>query len=418
EVDRELAGRFGADIATLGTLVQLVTRGALLDTIRPDDSDDELDIRVRFPQEDRLLATLEQLKLRTASGLVPLSNFIEITPVESLAEISRFDTVRFIDIRADVNEGVNVNEKIAEIQAWLEEESPLPAGVDHMFVGDQEEQAESMAFLGQAFLGALGLMFAILLAQFNSVYNSVLVLSAVIMSITGVMIGMLVMDQTFSIIMTGTGIVALAGIVVNNNIVLIDTYQQFARELPRLEAIVRTAEQRIRPVLLTTVTTMAGLAPMMFAASVNFGAFGALFAAGIFSAAAWETFFATLLLVGAPTALWWAQLATAVVFGLGISTFLTLLVTPAALALRVWAADYILRRYGLFHRTVADIGYAVIFGRKAYRQFLRDVELHREMVHTDAPEFTWIDFEPETAPNAPTPPLASLPPRRFPEAAE
>ena len=418
EVDREMAGRFGADIATIGTLVQLVTRGALLDTIRPDDSDDELDIRVRFPQEDRLLATLEQLKLRTASGLVPLSNFIEITPVESLAEISRFDTVRFIDIRADVDEGVNVNEKIAEIQAWLDEESPLPVGVDHMFVGDQEEQAESMAFLGQAFLGALGLMFAILLAQFNSVYNSVLVLSAVIMSITGVMIGMLVMDQTFSIIMTGTGIVALAGIVVNNNIVLIDTYQQFARELPRLEAIVRTAEQRIRPVLLTTVTTMAGLAPMMFAASVNFGAFGALLAAGIFSAAAWETFFATLLLVGAPTALWWAQLATAVVFGLGISTFLTLLVTPAALALRVWGADYILRRYGLFHRFIAMFGYRFIFGREAYAQFRRDAALHRQMVKSEAPEFTWIDLEPEAAPNAPTPPLASLPPRRFPEAAE
>jgi multidrug efflux pump len=113
-------------------------------------------------------------------------------------------------------------------------------------------------------------MFIILLAQFNSVYNSVLVLLAVVLSTTGVLIGMLVMDQTFSIIMTGTGIVALAGIVVNNNIILIDTYQEYSRYMPRIEAIIRTAEDRIRPVLLTTITTMAGLAPMMFGLSLRF----------------------------------------------------------------------------------------------------------------------------------------------------
>ena len=420
EVDRAMAGRFGADIATVGTLVQLVTRGALLDTIRPDDSDDELEIRVRFPKEDRVLATLEQLKIRTGMGLVPLSNFIEISPEESLGELKRFDTIRFIDIRADVKPGVNVNQQIAALQEWVDG-GALPGGVDYMFVGDQKEQEESQAFLASAFLGALGLMFAILLAQFNSVYNSVLVLTAVVMSVTGVMIGMLVMDQTFSIIMTGTGIVALAGIVVNNNIVLIDTYQEFARDMPRLEAIIRTAEQRIRPVLLTTITTMAGLAPMMFAASVNFGAFGELWATGIFTAAGWSLFFSDLLLVGAPTALWWAQLATAVVFGLGVSTFLTLLMTPAALALRVWLMDYILRRYGFFHRLAAQIGYRALFGRAAYARFREDVALHRRMVRADAPEFTWSEeayAEALAAPDGPTPPLAALPPRRFPEAAE
>jgi multidrug efflux pump len=165
-------------------------------------------------------------------------------------------------------------------------------------------QAESQAFLSSAFAAALGLMFIILLAQFNSVYNAVLVLLAVVLSTTGVLIGMLVMDQTFSIIMTGTGIVALAGIVVNNNIVLIDTYQEYSRYMPRIEAITRTAEARIRPVLLTTITTMAGLAPMMFGVSLDFGNGG--------------------YTVDSPTALWWTQLATAVVFGLGIATVLTL----------------------------------------------------------------------------------------------
>lgn len=128
------------------------------------------------------------------------------------------------------------------------------------------------------------------------------------------------MDQTFSIIMTGTGIVALAGIVVNNNIILIDTYQEFSQYMPRIEAIIRTAQARIRPVLLTTITTMAGLAPMMFGLSLDFANGG--------------------YTIDSPTALWWKQLATAVVFGLGVATVLTLMVTPSLLAVRVWATTY------------------------------------------------------------------------------
>jgi multidrug efflux pump len=123
---------------------------------------------------------------------------------------------------------VTPNERIEALAAWIEADTPFPAGIAWEWAGDQEEQAESQAFLSQAFGAALGLMFIILLAQFNSVYNAVLVLLAVVLSTTGVLIGMLVMDQTFSIIMTGTGIVALAGIVVNNNIVLIDTYQEYS----------------------------------------------------------------------------------------------------------------------------------------------------------------------------------------------
>ncbi|MEM7546719.1 MAG: efflux RND transporter permease subunit [Pseudomonadota bacterium] len=404
DVDREMAGRFGADIATIGTLVQLVTRGALLDTIRPDDSDEELDIRVRFPEQDRLLATLEQLKLRTGMGLVPLSNFIEINPVPSLGEISRVDTVRFIDVRADVGPGVNANEKIAELAAWLGT-APLPAGVDTAFNGDQEEQEESQAFLATAMLAALGLMFAILLAQFNSIYNSVLVLTAVVMSVAGVLIGMMVMGQTFSIIMTGTGIVALAGIVVNNNIVLIDTYREFSEKLPRIEAIIRTAEQRIRPVLLTTITTMAGLAPMMFAASVNFGAIGELFAAGIFSAAAWSAFASSILLVGAPTALWWAQLATAVVFGLGISTFLTLLVTPAALSIRVWISEGLFSRYGVLHHALFRM-----FGNDAeYSEFRSRVERRQAIRRAEVPELNWEQEFDDASSTEPEEPVTTLP---------
>jgi multidrug efflux pump len=373
DVDVEKAGRFGADVATVGGMVQLVTRGILLDTMRVDSSDEEIDIRVRLPEEYRVLSTLDTLKLRTRDGLVPLSNFITRTPVQKLGRIDRADQTRYFDIKADVTPGfvalketadgpivgtattrtagatgtafldggtfgydfvsmtkpldgldksrliiepINANERISVLTDWLTETQPLPVGVEWEWTGDQEDQAESGAFLANAFAGALGLMFIILLAQFNSFYNAFLVLIAVVLSTAGVLIGMLVMDQTFSIIMTGTGIVALAGIVVNNNIVLIDTYQDFSRYMPKIEAIIRTAEQRIRPVLLTTITTMAGLAPMMFGLSLDF-------IGGGYS-------------IDSPTALWWKQLATAVVFGLGIATVLTLIFTPALLALRVW----------------------------------------------------------------------------------
>ncbi|MEM1006772.1 MAG: efflux RND transporter permease subunit, partial [Pseudomonadota bacterium] len=284
DVDVAKAGRFGADVATVGAMVQLVTRGILLGEMRPDTSDEEIEIRVRLPEEDRVLSTLDTLKVRTSDGLVPLSNFVSRQPVAKLEQIDRVDQQRYFDVKADVEPGlskvvvagpdaseqrlavvrliedgaqssggatvtgaggkqfelvqltgagsvgdvqaaldageartvlINPNERIAVLTEWLQSD-PFDRTISWEWTGDQEEQAESGAFLVNAFAGALGLMFVILLAQFNSFYNSVLVLLAVILSTTGVAIGMMVMQQPFSIIMTGTGIVALAGIVVNN----------------------------------------------------------------------------------------------------------------------------------------------------------------------------------------------------------
>ena len=382
DVDVVKAGRYGADVATVGAMVQLVTRGILLDKMRVDSSDEEIEIRVRFPKKDRLLSTLDTVKLRTKDGLVPLANFVTRTPVQKLAEINRTGQKRYIDVKADVlpdqfrtNDNshgqiaqvvITPSDRIQELTTWMETR-PFPTGIEWEWTGDQEEQAESQAFLKSAFMGALGLMFIILLAQFNSFYNSVLVLLAVVLSTTGVLIGMIVMDQAFSIIMTGTGIVALAGIVVNNNIVLIDTYQEYCRYMPRIEAIIRTAEARIRPVLLTTITTMAGLAPMMFGLSLDF-------IQGGYS-------------IDSPTALWWKQLATAVVFGLGIATVLTLIFTPSMLALRIWAATYIIWLARLFSR--------LSLGRSS--QTARDWALQRSANRKRAPEIIWEDETQESA---------------------
>ncbi len=390
DVDVQKAGRYGADVATVGGMVQLVTRGILLDTMRVDSSDEEVEIRVRLPEEDRVLSTLDSLKVRTMDGLIPLSNFTTRKPVEKLAEINRIDQKRYFDIKAGVETDltkeeidengdvkvvpINANERIALLSEWLDTK-PFPTGIEWEWTGDQEDQAESGAFLQNAFAGALFLMFIILLAQFNSFYNSVLVLLAVVLSTTGVLIGMLVMDQAFSIIMTGTGIVALAGIVVNNNIVLIDTYQDYSRYMPRIEAIVRTAEDRIRPVLLTTITTMAGLAPMMFGLSLDF-------IGGGFS-------------IDSPTSLWWKQLATAVVFGLGIATVLTLVFTPSMLALRVWATTYV--------HWLARLLAKLSLGRSSVAA--RDWALQREARRIKAPTIQWddevdpvSDYAPESEP--------------------
>ncbi|WP_066701610.1 efflux RND transporter permease subunit [Celeribacter ethanolicus] len=366
DVDVEKAGRFGADVATVGGMIQLVTRGILLDTMRVDSSDEEIEIRVRLPEEFRVLSTLDSLKVRTTDGLVPLSNFITREPVAKLASISRVDQQRYYDVKAAVDSGmtrddgvtITPTERIETLTQWLEADNPLPQGVTWEWTGDDEEQKETGAFLGKAFGAALALMFIILLAQFNSFYNSVLVLLAVVMSTAGVLIGLMVMDMTFGMIMTGTGVVALAGIVVNNNIVLIDTYQEYARYMPKIEAIIRTAEDRIRPVLLTTITTMAGLTPMMFAVSLDFLGGG--------------------YTINSPTAQFWTNLATAVVFGLGIATILTLVFTPAMLAARVWFWVFV-------HHAVMRLMTRMGIQSAA----AEDYRLRREARRAKNPEFVW-----------------------------
>ncbi|MEO0961601.1 MAG: efflux RND transporter permease subunit, partial [Pseudomonadota bacterium] len=313
KIDREQAGRFGADVAAIGATVQMVTNGILVGTYRPDDADDEVDIRARFPVTDRSIDQLDQLRLRTPNGLVPLSNFITREPARQVNEITRIDGIQVMDVKANTTNGVLADDKVTELKAWIADEANIDPRVNVRFRGADENQAESAAFLGNAMIASLFLMFIILLTQFNSFYHSVLTLSAVIMSTMGVLLGMVITGHTFSVIMTGTGIVALAGIVVNNNIVLIDTFQGLlARGMSPVEAVLRTAGQRLRPVLLTTITTICGLLPM--ATQINVG------------------FFDRSVTYGGPVAVWWVQLSTAIISGLSFATLLTLVVTPVMLA--------------------------------------------------------------------------------------
>ncbi len=312
-VDRSEAARAGADVALLGQAVQLLTQGINVANYRPDDTEGEVDIVVRFPAVDRTLAELESLRVPTSAGLVPISNFVSFEPAPRSGLITRIDQARVIEITADVAPDLLVNDQIVAIQEAVET-MELPPSVKVDFGGEAEEQQDAMIFLVGAFAAAIGLMFLILLTQFNSFWQAFVVMSAIVFSIAGVLIGLMVTGRPFGIVMGGIGVIALAGIVVNNNIVLIDTFNGLkASGQSSYEAALRTGAQRLRPVVLTSVTTALGLMPMVIGLNINF--------------------FTREIVYGAPSTQWWTELSSAIAGGLVFATILTLLVTPAMLML-------------------------------------------------------------------------------------
>jgi len=313
-VDRAEAAKFGADVSTVGQAIRLVTNGLVLATYRPDDADEEIDVVARFPRDDRTLDRLQAIRLATNEGLVPITNFVSREAEPRTGDLKRMDGARVMTISADVPPDILADQKIQEVRAWLEE-NPLDPRVRIAFAGQDEEQREAGDFLTKAFVIALFVMAIILVTQFNSFYSTALILTAVIMSTIGVMIGLLVTGQPFGIVMSGIGVISLAGIVVNNNIVLIDTFDRLKKNCGSVrEAILRTGAQRLRPVMLTTATTILGLIPMTLQANIDF--------------------VTREVTVGAPSTQWWVQLSNAIVFGLGFASILTLLVTPCALMVR------------------------------------------------------------------------------------
>ncbi len=324
-VNREEAGRFGADILSAGTMVQLMTDGALVGTYRPDNSDDEIDIRVRMPEAERSIANLETMKLATPGGSVPMSNFLKAEAKPQVNVLYRYDGVPTVFVKANAAPGFFATDKIDELEKWLKTQS-WPEGVDFKFRGTDEDQQKSSEFLGKAFLASLFMMFMILIIQYNSFYHVMITLSTVVMSTVGVLLGMLVTGHYFSIIMTGTGVVALMGVVVSHSIVLIDTFHRLsAAGQDAVEAAIRTCAQRMRPVLLTSITAMLGLMPLMFELNVNM--------------------FTRHIAIGSMTSAWWIHLSTAMVFGLLLATILTLIMTPVLLAApTVWRRSWAARR--------------------------------------------------------------------------
>ncbi len=315
EVDRAQAAMLGANMSEIGAAIQLLTNGIFMGDYRPNDSEEEVDIRVRYPIQYRGIDQLDSIRISTPNGPVPISSFVTRQAKQKVSSIQRVDGNRVVYIRANPEPGMVADNKLQELSAWLENNPPVN-GVFYQFRGANEEQEQSAAFLMQAFALSMSLMAILLVTQFNSYYQALLILSSVLLSTAGVLLGLLTTRQTFSVMLTGIGIVALAGIIVNNNIVLIDTFNVLKREHPDWslrEVIVHTGVQRLRPVFLTTFTTGFGLLPL--AIGVSFDLIGAE------------------IEVGGPIASQWAGLASTIVFGLSFATILTLVVTPAMLAL-------------------------------------------------------------------------------------
>ena len=309
-VDRNKASQYGIGPGSVGTVVQLVTTGLKLTDYRPAGSDDAVDIRLRLPEDRRTLSTLDQLRVETAFGSVPISNFVTREPAARTGVLTRLDSERTITVQANIREGLQADVVRAKVEEMLK--AADLGNARYKMAGEDEEQKEAGVFLSKAFGAAMFLIFVVLLAQFNKFTSVGLVLSAVVMSTIGVFLGLLITDRPFGMVMSGIGVIALAGVVVNNNIVLIDTYDHLRREgMDKYEAIIETCRERARPVVLTALTAILGVFPIAFGFNLEL--------------LTHET------TIGAPSTQWWITLSNAIVFGLAFSTILTLIITPSML---------------------------------------------------------------------------------------
>ena len=335
DVDRVEAGRLGLDVGRIGAAVQFVTEGALVGQYRPLDAEEEVDIRIRYPEDQRDLASLETLRIQTPQGALPLSAVVKTVARPRLDKIERRDLESYYLVQANTAKGFATNIQQQELRDWLLEDGVLPSSVNFKFLGQAEENAAAAAFGQAAMVAILLMMSVILLLQFNSFYHVFLTLMAVILSVFGVLLG-LAFYPFISMILTMTGVIALAGIVVNNNIVLIDTYQRLRLNgFSAVDAATRTAAQRLRPVILTTLTTVVGLMPLILGWQANI-------------------FTGILSFEGSATSEIWAPISYVIACGLGFATILTLVVTPVLLAAPFVIRER-LRKYGLwFHAKAAD----------------------------------------------------------------
>jgi len=312
-VDKEKAALLGLDTYTIAYTVKAAINGVKVGVFR--EGKDEYDILVRLPKQDR--TSVESLKRLLISGPngepIPLTSVAEVNLTSGIGAIMRLDQKRVVTISGDVS-GRLANDIIADIDAKLSRDIQWPRGYDYKFTGEQREQEKAQSFLGKAFMTAVFLIFLILITQFNSFITPFIILTSVLLSLIGVFLGLLVTGTAFGVIMTGIGVISLAGVVVNNAIVLIDYYNQLMdRGMESYEALLQSGLVRFRPVMLTAITTILGLLPM--ATGVSFD----------FKNMVWD--------IGSESSQWWGPMAVAVIFGLGVSTLLTLVVVPVLCSL-------------------------------------------------------------------------------------
>ena len=327
-IDRDKASRLGLRAQEIASTVRTAFNGSKVSNFR--DGSDEYDIFVQLDESFRSNARdLESLYIYTPSRqLVPLSEIATITTGPAFGSIRHVERERVITVSGNTR-GVPGPVLLQRVQERLSD-FPLPSGVNIRYTGENEDRQESQEFLSRAFLIAIFLIFLVLVTQFNSVMLPFIIMLAVVLSLAGVFVGLIVHDRPFSLIMTGIGGISLAGIVVNNAIVLVDFIQQLRRQgFEVVEAIVTAGAVRLRPVLLTATTTMLGLVPMAAGMDISFFR--------------WPD----PILFGVPSGAFWQPMALAVIYGLGVATLLTLVVVPVLYSLQDSLKKFFARLLGL-----------------------------------------------------------------------
>lgn len=321
EVDRERAALYGLSTQQVGMVIRNAIQGAEAAKFRAGE--DEYDIVVRLAEPYRQdLSSLQDLTVFDEGRQIPLTSVATWRTEEGASAITRNDLRRTVTVSSDVRTGENANAVLAEVREVMADfQDALPAGYTLDYTGMNQEQMEAQEFLTTAFLAALLLIAFILMSQFNSVVKPVIILTSVVMSTIAVFAGLTIFRLPFVIIMTGVGIISLAGVVVNNAIVLID-YIDILRErdgLSRREALVEAGKTRFRPVILTAITTVLGLVPLATGLNIDFIGLYARFEPDLY--------------IGGEQAAWWGNMATAVIIGLTLATVLTLVLVPVLYSL-------------------------------------------------------------------------------------
>jgi multidrug efflux pump len=318
-IDRERANREGITTRQVGSEIRTAILGTEASKYR--DGEDQYPIQIRYSRYqresiDRLMNLKITYRDMTSGTLrqIPLSSVADIRYQNAYGGIKRKNLKRVITITSNVLSGYTPNEINADIQKAIDV-FPKPNGLEIKITGEREDQKESMAFLGKAMLLSLFLIMFILITQFNSISKPIIIISEVLFSIIGVLLGFFIFHMSFSIIMTGMGIVALAGIVVRNGILLVEfTDVLKAKGLKTRDAIIEGAKTRITPVMLTATATILGLIPLAIGLNINF-----------------KTLFTSLnpqIHLGGDTTLFFGPLSWTIIFGLSFATFLTLVIIP------------------------------------------------------------------------------------------
>lgn len=336
-VDRDAARRFGISTGQVGGMLRTALFGKEVSKFKQGEDDYPIQLRLKDEQRYDLPVLLNSKVtfMDQNSGRivqVPVSAVTDIENSSTLGSVKRKDMERVITIYSNVKEGYNANLIVAKYKALLAEhfeENPLPAGFTVKFTGEQEEQGKSFAFLQRAMMIAVFLIFLILVSQFNSVILPGIIMFSVIFSTIGVFVGFATFNMPMSILMVGIGIISLAGVVVNNAIVLIDYINLLRKRrkaelgidqkevLPYkdiVESIVQGGRTRLRPVLLTAITTVLGLVPLAIGLNIDFGMLLSSFDPNIY--------------IGGDSVVFWGPMAWTIIFGLIFATFLTLVIVP------------------------------------------------------------------------------------------